>query len=168
MGELARGTGQPTSPEDAAIDVLDALKRVPLFRQFKGPHLSALAVMGTRRQLPMGSLIARAGDPYTGLFVVLNGQLVQTDAAQTITLDPGDYVGEIAAVETEVAPGDVRTTCPTDVLMIRSQHLHSIMRSDPEVGILIARTLGRRVREATPLPEDINAAETARVRQQML
>ncbi len=127
---------------------LDAL---PLFaalsRETRGRLLSASTV----RHFAAGATLFRAGEPATGLFVVLEGRvrvLRARDGRQSVihTEDPGGTLAEIPLFEGGTLPATAEAVTATSCLHIHGDVLTSIMREDPEVALLFLRRLSARVR----------------------
>src|SRR2546430_17542819 len=76
-------------------DVVDTLKRVPLFAGVKGRDLDRLAKVMSDRTFTEGEAITTEGHSGIGFFVNEHGNATVSLNGQVVrTLSPGDYIGE--------------------------------------------------------------------------
>lgn len=133
-----------------AIDlVLESLRRVPLFGGLTPQQIAAIARGAPRRAFRQGEIIAGAGTPGDGAYLVLAGEAVcRSDAdgrGVTQPVELGSLVGELAMfVEhnygtTVVAQGWV------DCLKLERTALHEQMRADPDIAERIAGVIRDRL-----------------------
>ncbi len=133
-----------------AIDlVLESLRRVPLFAGLTPQQIAAIRRSAERRAFRQGEVIAEAGTPGDGAYLLLAGEAVcrsdadGRDVAQPVEL--GSLVGELAMfVEhnygtTVVAQGWV------DCLKVERAALHEQMRADPDIAERIADVIRDRL-----------------------
>jgi CRP-like cAMP-binding protein len=133
-----------------AIDlVLESLRRIPLFAGLTSQQIAAIGRGAGRRAFRQGEVIAKAGTPGDGAYLILAGEAVcSTDAdgsgaAQLVEL--GSMVGELAMfVEhnygtTVVAQGWV------DCLKLERAAVHEQMRADPDIAERIAEVIRDRL-----------------------
>jgi CRP-like cAMP-binding protein len=62
---------------------------------------------------------------------------------------PGEFVGEMAVIESAPRSATLRTRSDVRVLAIDGETFKSILRERPEVSFAVLRNLSRRLREMT-------------------
>ena len=133
-----------------AIDpVLESLRRLPLFACLTPQQIAAIGRGAGRCAFRPGEVIAEAGTPGAGAYLVLAGEAVcRTDAdgrGVTQPVELGSLIGELAMfVEhnygtTVVAQGWV------DCLNLERAALHEQMRADPDIAERIADVIRDRL-----------------------
>ena len=102
-----------------------------------------------------GEVIIKEGDIGNSFFKIISGNAVvyknygQPDQVKLTVLEPGQFFGEMAVIETYprsstvVADGDVK------VVETPGEELNSYYREDPKMILAIMKHLGDRVRELT-------------------
>jgi CRP-like cAMP-binding protein len=95
-----------------------------------------------------GEVILREGRLGRELFVIVEGTATVTrDKVVVNLLGPGDYFGELAAIESEPRSATVTATTDLDALVIGSREFDAIM-SIPAIRNALLRGMSRRIREA--------------------
>ena len=82
------------------------LARVPIFAALNKDQLAGLARLVVRRSFPRGTVIIREGDTEAALYIIAGGQVSVTKRTlpgspdlYLATLNPGDFVGEMALLD---------------------------------------------------------------------
>jgi len=80
---------------------------------------------------------------------------VQVDDAPVVDLRPGDFFGELAALDWGAGFGYSRTATivartPLRLLVMPGEHLNSQIRERPELGAAIRRAVHERLARRTP------------------
>jgi CRP-like cAMP-binding protein len=129
--------------------VLESLCRLPLFAGLSPQQITEIGRGAQRRAFCEGEVIAEAGTPADGAYLILSGQAVCKTSSdprgRTGRLEPGSLVGELAMfVEHEygttvVAQGWV------DCLMLERATLCEQMRADPDIAEAIGDVIRGRL-----------------------
>lgn len=137
-----------------ALDPLDVLRAVPLFRQVPEADLRAMADLVRERRQPKGSLILTQGDEGETLFLIHSGQVkvtvVAEDGREVIlsVLGPGSFFGEMALIDDEPRSAHVIAMEESVVLALRREDFRAQLARSQELGIALLRELSRRLRRA--------------------
>ncbi len=137
-----------------ALDPLDVLRAVPLFRQVPEADLRAMADLVRERRQPKGSLILTQGDEGETLFLIRSGQVkvtvVAEDGRQVIlsVLGAGSFFGEMALIDDEPRSAHVIAMEESALLALRREDFRAQLARSPELGIALLRELSRRLRRA--------------------
>ena len=139
--------GWATSPSVAAPDV----SWVPLFAAMGAEGAADLLARAAERRLEPGETLIEQWDASRDCFVILDGVFVVRDAGRALaTLEAGDFVGEIAALDWGAGYGAVRiahveAVSPATVLVLTPKHLSEVLRRSPEALDLVERTTRERL-----------------------
>ena len=136
------------------MNVVETLRRVPLFAQLGDDDLTRIAAMVRERPHPRNSVIVFEDDPGDALFIVGTGQvkvvLVGEDGREVIlaVLGPGDFFGELALIDDEPRSAHVIAMDDARLLVLRRDDFHRALEAHPRIALGMLRTLSRRLRRA--------------------
>jgi CRP/FNR family transcriptional regulator len=106
------------------------------------------------RRLERGELLALAGDPVEHLIVVARGRLKLTTSTtggreQLLrTLDPGEFLGELALFTPSVHEGDLVTVVPSEVCLVSREAVQDLLAQHPEAAVRLVEALAQRLARA--------------------
>lgn len=134
----------------ATKDIVELLRRVPLFADCSKRDLQTVA--RAVRPIPhrAGTMIAREGDPGVGLFILVDGVAdVTIGGKKRATLGPGDFFGEIALLDG--GPRTASVTARTDVQLLGLTEwvFRGLMIEHPSIALKTLRQMASRLRAAT-------------------
>jgi CRP/FNR family transcriptional regulator, cyclic AMP receptor protein len=130
-------------------DVVETLKRVPLFAGVKRRDLDRLAKVMSERTFNEGEAITTEGRTGIGFFLIEHGNATVSLRGEIVrTLAPGDYIGEIALIDE--GPRTATVTATTDLRCrgMAAWEFRSFVQEHPEVAWQLLQTLAARFREA--------------------
>jgi CRP-like cAMP-binding protein len=131
-----------------SVVVPAGLQGVPWFEGCTKDELAEVAALCERLSIDRGEVILREGRLGRELFVIISGTATVTrDGLVVNMLGPGDYFGELAAIESTPRTATVTATTDLDVLVIGPREFDSIM-SIPSIRNALLRGMGRRIRRA--------------------
>ena len=137
-----------------ALDPIEVLRAVPLFRQVPERDLLALAGLVRERRQPKGGMILTQGDEGEALFLIRTGQVkvsvVAEDGREVIlsVLGAGSFFGEMALLDDEPRSAHVFAMEESVLLSLRREDFRARLAQSPELGIALLRELSRRLRRA--------------------
>ena len=129
----------------------DELRAIPLFEGASAEALERLTASAGEMTCEAGQVLALEGDPGSGMFVVLDGQVSVEWRGGRVELGPGSFVGEL----TLLAPGGtrnarVRAATPVRCLAIsRDDGLH-LIETEPSIALAMLKEMARRFANALP------------------
>ena len=129
----------------------DELRGIPLFAKASGAALDRIAAQAGEMAYEPGQVIALEGDPGSGMFVVLEGNVAVEWRGGHVELGPGAFVGEL----TMLAPGgtrNARVRAATNVrclALARDEALH-VVETEPSVALAMLKEVARRFASALP------------------
>ena len=134
--------------DGGANGVSAGLHGVPWFSGCTDAELAEVAALCERLTVEADEVILREGRLGRELFVIVEGNATATrDGVVVNVLGPGDYFGELAAIEAAPRSATVTATTELDVLVIGSREFDAIM-SIPAIRNALLRGMSRRIREA--------------------
>lgn len=145
------------------------LASVPLFREMDAASLDRLAAGAERRELKRGSRLFRKGDPATGMYVVVFGEinLIATTPARgarlTGVVGPGQSFGEPVMFLERPAVVDAQAATDALVLHLPASLVFDEIERNPRFARRMIAGLSRRV-EALVRELDRQASGTGRAR----
>lgn len=137
-----------------ALETLEVLRTVPLFRLVPDPDLQALAQLARERREPKGTLILSQGNPGDALFLIRSGQVkvtvVAEDGREVIlsVLGPGSFFGEMALIDDEPRSAHVIAMEDTILVVLRREDFRARLAGSPGLSVSLLRELSRRLRRA--------------------
>jgi CRP-like cAMP-binding protein len=137
-----------TSDADERGLVPSGLKGLPWFTGCTDAQLTQLASLCEHLAVDADEVILREGRLGRELFVIVEGNVTVTRKGAVVnTLGPGDYFGELGAIEAAPRNATVTATTALDVLVIGPREFDAIM-SIPAIRNALLRGMSRRIREA--------------------
>lgn len=138
---------------------------VPIFRFLPPEGLRELGRAMRHRRYARGQWVAAASDPVEHLVVVARGRLKLVRATsggreQVVrTLEPGDFVGELALFTPSRHEGDLVALEPTDVCLLPRRSVQELLERHPEVALRLVEALAQRLAEAEQRIADLGLRE---------
>jgi CRP-like cAMP-binding protein len=128
--------------------VIERLQGVPWFAACTDEQLAEIARMAERLHVQEGEVILREGRLGRELYIILEGTVVVTRAGRIVNeWGPGDYFGELAAIEAGPRSATVTATSGLDVLIVGPRELEAMM-DIPGFRNALLVGMSRRIREA--------------------
>ncbi len=128
---------------------VDAIRQVPLFAQLDEAELVRLADRFVERSFKEGDVVVEEGATGTSVFVIVDGSASVSIAGELkASLGPGDYFGEMAAVDDGIRSASIVAATDLDVCFLTPWEFRPFVEEHPEVGWKLLRSLARRLREA--------------------
>lgn len=148
----ARTPLAPARPEQAPRrtrrESVVALSGVPLFAGMPRRHLQRLAREADELTFGPGETIVQEGLLGETLFVVLEGHAKVTRNRRRVgQVVPGDFFGELSALDGGARTASVIAETPMRVLRLFRRTLTGLLREDPQLAIKVLEGVVRRVRE---------------------
>lgn len=131
------------------------LDRIDLFAGLGETELGALQQSSRARNYPAGAVVVNEGDEGHSLFIVQKGALkayCMDDKGREVTLsllDPGDYFGELALLDSAPRSASVVTIEPSLLLQIPGTAFLELIDRYPTCRQAILRNLSARIRHLT-------------------
>lgn len=125
---------------------VDRLKAVDPLRDCTDAQLEEVAHLAERIQVGEGEVLAREERIGREFFLVLSGRVAVTQKGRRVnTLGPGDFFGELAAMNPGPRNATVTALCELDVLIIGPREF-SAMAAIPGFRDALLRSMASRLR----------------------
>jgi hypothetical protein len=149
--------------EENQMDILKAvsmlerillLREIPIFADLSAEDLELIANIAREEWYPQSTEIFQQGEEGNVMFIIVEGHLhvlrMVNGAEQMIAeRGPGEFVGEMAVIESATRLATLRTHSDVRVLAIDGETFKGILRERPDVSFAVLRSLSRRLREMT-------------------
>jgi CRP-like cAMP-binding protein len=128
------------------------LREIPIFADLSPEDLKLVAETAREEWYPQNTVIFHQGDEGNMMFVIVEGHLHvlrATDGAEQVLAQrgSGDFVGEMAIIESAPRSATLRTQTDVRVLAIDGETFKGILRERPDVSFAVLRSISRRLRE---------------------
>ncbi len=134
---------------DAGKRWAPVLESIPLFAGVPKRQLRKIAALARESRYRRGTAIVRVGESGNDFYVILDGSasVVRPGGLASISLGPGSYFGEMALIDGEVRSATVMAETDVHCLRVSRAPFLRLVRSEPEVAVILLRHLAARVRE---------------------
>jgi CRP-like cAMP-binding protein len=128
-----------------------ALAAVPLFDRFSKKHLRRLAAETDVARFAPGRAIVEEGRAGEAMYVVLSGSARVTRAGRMVgELFPGDFFGELSALDGGSRTASVVAQTPVEVLRLFRHTLRRMIEDEPALVMGLLEGLAHRLRHVLP------------------
>ena len=136
------------APRRTQRETVVALAGVPLFAGFTKRHLQRLAKEADQQTFERGHTIVQEGMLGETLFVVLSGHAKVIRGRRKVgDLVPGDFFGELSAIDGGPRTASVVAETDLQVLRLFRRTLMSLLRDEPRLVTKLIEGMSRRLRE---------------------
>lgn len=140
----------------------DFLRNIDFLQKVSIDTLESLASECQLKDLEQGSVLFSDGEEGDSMFVILSGELVVSkDGIEIARRTIGDYIGEMALVESQPRSATVMSATPSLLLEITQEQFQARLSSSPDALMAIMKTLSSRARENLKI---LDSPESGRVR----
>jgi CRP-like cAMP-binding protein len=102
--------------------------------------------------VPDGQVLTEQGASGGEFFIVLAGQVViEKDGERIATMNPGDFLGEIALIDGKPRTATARAEGNARLLVLGRAPFNALMDEFPEIRLDVLQALAERVRAHEPL-----------------
>jgi CRP-like cAMP-binding protein len=132
-------------------DLIDHLRKVPLFSRCTGRELRIVARHAEPVRLPEGSVLFSEGDTGDAFFVVLSGRAeVRTGKAnrKVNSLGTGDWFGELALLDAAPRSASVVAATELELAVLGARIFRTLLRELPTISERLLAALAGELRDA--------------------
>jgi CRP-like cAMP-binding protein len=124
----------------------DEIRGLRPFAGMSDVGIERVASRAAELEAAAGQVLALAGDPGTGMFVVLEGTVSVELPGGARALGPGEVVGELALLVPEAGRvARVRAATPVRCLSLARSDFEALVESEPSFALMLLRELARRL-----------------------
>jgi predicted acylesterase/phospholipase RssA/CRP-like cAMP-binding protein len=146
--ELRREVETRLSVRRRRSELVDLLRRTPLFRQASQSLIRWLVASTTLGWFEPGSMICRQGDEGDAMFLIVSGEvvIVQDEAAEPLQqLHRGDFFGEIALMQHSIRIASAIAVSNAEVLIVGKDAFDVLYRRSPSFRHAVRATAEMRL-----------------------
>ena len=137
---------QPTIRRSVA-----AIETIPLFDGLAKRHLRSLAQEADVVRFAAGRPIVEEGEAGEAMYVVLSGTAAVVRGRRSVArLIPGDFFGELSALDAGPRSASVVAETPVEVLRLFRHTLRQLLQTEPALVFRMLEGLARRMRQVRP------------------
>lgn len=130
---------------------MTALETIPLFDGLAKRHLRQLAEEADVVRFKPGRPIVEEGQGGEAMYVVLSGTAAVVRGRRSVArLIPGDFFGELSALDAGPRSASVVAETPVDVLRLFRHTLQDLLQTEPALVFRMLEGLARRMRQVRP------------------
>jgi CRP-like cAMP-binding protein len=130
---------------------LTAVGTIPLFAGLSKRHLRRLAEEADVLRSEPGRPIVEEGQAGEAMYVMLTGTAKVVRGRRTVaTLIPGDFFGELSALDGGPRTASIVPETHVEVLRLFRHTLYDLLRSEPTLVFRMLEGLARRMRQVRP------------------
>lgn len=123
-----------------------------MFAGLSPEDLEKIAEIAQEQLYPVSGIICREGDEGNSLYIIVNGDVevlksMGTEERRLAVRKTGEFVGEMAILESAPRSATLRTLSEVRILSIEGDAFNNILLDRPEVAIAVLRNMSSRVRE---------------------
>ncbi len=125
---------------------VEALKRAPLFESLSKKELAELARVTDDLKVESGTVLCREGKVGREFFVIVDGTAEVTKAGKRLAgLQGGDFVGEIALLETAKRTATVTASTSLRCFILTQSAFRRVLEENPGVQLKVMQALAERL-----------------------
>lgn len=155
LGALAQFGEEKQMDTLRTVSILERillLREIPIFADLSPEDLELVANRAREEWYPQNTAIFHQGEEGNVMFIIAEGSVdVVRDVNGTEQVlaqrGPGDFVGEMAVIESAPRLATLRTQSDVRVLAIDGEIFKGILRERPDVSFAVLRSVSRRLRE---------------------
>ena len=154
LSQLGEDNSMNTLKTVSILERILLLREIPIFADLSPEDLEIVAENTQEEWFPRDTDIFYQGDEGNRMFVIVDGQVQvirNRDGKDQIVAErgPGDFIGEMAIIESAPRVATLHTQSDVRVLAIDDETFKGILRERPEVSFAVLRSVSRRLREMT-------------------
>ena len=128
-------------------EVIDALRKVPLFAGLSDADLGEVAANAVEENYKAGQDIVTQGDTTGPFFLILEGRCeVRIDGKPRRQMGPGQYFGEMALLDDEPRSATVRADTDVRGIALPPWEFLGLLESNFAITRKVMASLSRRIR----------------------
>jgi CRP-like cAMP-binding protein len=129
-------------------EVVEALKRVPLFQGMSDKSLARVADIAKEVSHPAGKTVVEEDHSAVGFHLIVSGEAEATQGGKAIgTMGPGDYFGEMSLLDGKPRSASVVATTDLRTLAIPAWNFDRLLDENPEMMRALLVVLSERIRQ---------------------
>jgi len=140
----------------STLDRILLLREVPMFARLAPEDLEKIAEIANEQLFSDQAFLCTEGEPGNALFILVSGKVVvikKTGGQDAVLAERGvgDFVGEMAILESAPRSATLKAIGDVRVLVIDGDAFNTILLDRPEVTVTVLRNMSARLRQLNEL-----------------
>jgi CRP/FNR family transcriptional regulator, cyclic AMP receptor protein len=136
-----------------ASDTVSLLATVPIFAALDDKRRRTMASSGKEQAYKQGDKIVDEGATGVGFFLILSGSTEVRKGGKVLAkLGKGQFFGEMSLIDGSPRSADVVATSPTTCWVLTSWTFEGIVKSNPEIALVMLKEMAKRLRSTQGTP----------------
>jgi len=136
-----------------APDAASLMGNVPFFAGLDEKKRKSIATQGKEISYKAGDKIVEDGSMGVGFYLILDGRAeVRKGSKILATLGKGQFFGEMSLIDEQPRSADVVALSPTRCWALSSWAFASVVKTNPEIPMMMLKEMARRLRSAQSSP----------------
>ena len=153
LSQLGEENSMDTLNTVSILERIILLRDIPIFAGLSPEDLKSVAEIAHEEFFPKNTNIFHQGEDGNMMYVIVEGYLhvlANTGGSEKIVAErgPGEFVGEMAVIESAPRTATLRTASEVRVLSIDGETFKGILHERPDVSFAVLRNISRRLRES--------------------
>jgi CRP-like cAMP-binding protein len=133
------------------LSTIQLLMRVPLLAGITEAEANSLYQASEKQRLKKNVVLVELGQTEQAFYLILSGQVKvmlpggNSKSITLATLEAGECIGEMGALDEQAASATVIANGTIDVLRLDRDAFRNVLRQNPQISATILRTLARRL-----------------------
>ncbi len=136
-----------------APDAATLIGNVPFFGGLNDKKRRSIASQGKEISYKAGDSVVDEGTMGVGFYLILDGKAeVRKGSKVLATLGKGQFFGEMSLIDEQPRSADVVAVAPTKCWALSSWAFSSIVKTNPEIPLMMLKEMVKRLRAAQSSP----------------
>lgn len=147
------------------MEMIDLLRKVPLFAELDQGELASIAALASSIEIPAKSMVVQEFDIGDSMYVILEGEVkVSTFSAEgrevvLALLGKGSFFGEMSLLDEEPRSANVTTMERSKLANIRRRDLVALLMERPTIALKLLAEIAGRLRKTSRVLERISSMD---------
>ncbi len=147
------------------MEMIDMLKKVPLFSELNEQELGAIAALTSSIEIGKKSIVVQEFDPGDSLYVILDGEVkvstYSVDGREVVLalLGKGSFFGEMSLLDEQPRSANVTTMRDSKFANIRRRDLVPLLMEQPGIALKLLTEIAARLRKTSRMLERISSMD---------
>jgi len=147
------------------MDMIQMLKRVPLFSDLNEPELQSVATLASSIEVFKKTIVVQEFDPGNSMYIILSGQVkVSTYSLEgrevvLALLGKGSFFGEMSLLDEEPRSANVTTMQDCKFANIRRGELMTLLMQQPIIALKLLAETASRLRKTSNMLKRVSSMD---------
>jgi len=147
------------------MEMIDMLRKVPLFSELNEQELGAIAALTSSIEIRNKSIVVQEFDPGDSMYIILDGEVkvstYSVDGREVVLalLGKGSFFGEMSLLDEQPRSANVSTMQDSKFANIRRPNLVQLLMEQPGIALKLLTELAARLRKTSRMLERISSMD---------